>query len=150
MKNRKKIRIIICGVVLLALIVNFLLGNIFLWHGIYMNNLKLKWEENVEIKKLVLAAIKDRCSELYDINKTEIYDANASELEIIQYDEEAKVKKTSWVCLFDPFFMDNVTKNENEYIIKVKMIYPESYYYEIHIQKDTRNNYIITSFVLDV
>lgn len=151
MKNKKRIIIIVCISVILLLSIGFTLGVVFLWPGVYVNNPNLTWEENAEVKKLVLAAIEDRCSELSDVDTLGIYDITASELDIIQYNEDAAVKNKSWVCFVNPFFMKTAKETDGDnYQVRVKVFYPESCYYEFTIHRNDGGKYTITSFLLDI
>ena len=145
---KKKVAII-CILVLAAAVLFCFAGNILLLPAACANSWQLTWEENSEIKSLVLDAVRDRCSSLYAVDQDEIYDAEAAE-EIVQYDAAAGIEK-DWFCLIDPGFMRTVTKTgENRYSVIVKTYSPEDLYYHFTVQKDGAGNYVITSFLLDM
>jgi len=56
------------------LILHFICAYVFILPGAFTNSPKLTIVENNKVKKLVLNAVKDRCSALYDIEPSEIYD----------------------------------------------------------------------------
>ncbi|MBE7056029.1 MAG: hypothetical protein E7388_01125 [Ruminococcaceae bacterium] len=137
-------KIIIFNLVLLFFILHFT----FLFPGFYLNILSLNLEENRAIKGIILDAVKDRCSVLFDYEKSEIYDESASD-EIIQFDELAKIKK-GYLCVIDMGFMINTEKKDNKtYYVVVKSYYPENVYYHFEVQNKD-GTYLITQYLLDV
>jgi hypothetical protein len=115
----------------------------------YADNSQLTRDENKKIKELVLDAIKDRCSALYTIDKSRIYDDSSREL-IIQYDESASTDK-NLICLIGGSFMNSVRKvSDWEYEVTVKVYYPENYYYCFTIMVEASGNYVIESFGIDI
>ncbi len=143
----KKIKIYIT-VILLLIVCGFLLKNVALWPGVYLNSLTLSTEENKRIKAVILDAVKDRCSYLYKLDADEIYYADNAE-KIIQYDTEAQVSK-SWFCSINFTFMTTAAKTANgKYQVEVKTYYPEAYYYCFEISV-IDGHYLITSFQMDI
>ena len=143
----KKFFVILGCSTISVIIILFVLKTMILWQGIYTNNPVLNQRDNYEIKQLLLYAVKDRCSFLFDIDKEKIYSEDSKEY-IIQFDEVTQSKK-SLICLVDLNFMESLTVLEsNEYAIIMKAYYPEDYYYHFKIRK-TDDGFVIVSFELD-
>ena len=143
----KKIKIYI-AVAFVLFVCGFLLKNVVLWQGVYLNNWALSAEENQQIKAVILDAVKDRCSYLYHINADHIYDVDSAE-KIIQYDTGAQASK-SWFCLINFAFMTTATKTANgRYQVEVKTYCPEAYYYCFEVSV-IDGHYLITSFQMDI
>jgi len=142
---KKKIIVLLLIVVI---ILSYAVGkNIVLSSVFYKNNYQLSKIENREIKKVLLKAVKDRCSGIYRISN-EIYSTTHSKY-IIQFDETAKISKRI-VCIIDRSFMESVTQTEdNKYYAIIKVYYPENMYYHFEIEK-TADRYLITFFGLDI
>lgn len=144
----KKKFMIWIAILFFVFVVGFLLKNVFIWQGAYLNSKVLSTEENKAIKELLLNAVKDRCSLLYKLDPNGIYDADSAE-EIIQYEPQSDVSK-SWFCLIDPNFMRTAIRTESGgYQVTVKVSHPESYYYCFEIN-EIEGQYFITSFKIDI
>lgn len=125
----------------------FMLGCVVLWPGMYMNNQQLTADENSQMKDLVLSAVKDRCSSVYEIDKNAVYDEAYADC-IVQYDDQA-ASPQSWFCFINPGFMRTATQMaDGKYQITVKVYHPESYDYCFEISK-INEQYVITSFGID-
>lgn len=142
-KIKKYIAIFLCLIVCV-----FLLKNVVLWQGVYLNSPSLTAQENKQVKAVILSAIKDRCSSLYKLKADDIYDAEHAD-KIIQYDKEAQASK-GVCCLIDFTFMTTATKiADGRYQVEVKVYYPEAYYYHFEVRV-IDGRYLITSFQLDI
>ena len=125
---KKKLILIIAIIVAFVLVMSVALfcaaRFVFLSPSCYSDNDNLTEQENYFIKKTVLETIEDRLSILGD-NGTHLF---------------------IWI---NTDFMESVTKENDEYIIRVQTYYMESAsddcVYEIHISKD----FSITFFGLD-
>jgi len=103
--------------------------NAFLLPFFYKNNSSLTTEENKEIKTLLLNFIKEKHSNIYEIDKKNIYN---QELFIYFFDDNSD-NKSFWVD-FDDKFMDTVEKkSDNEYTAIIQMKTPEDWRYYIDI-----------------
>ena len=95
-------------------------------------------QENYFIKKQVLEAVEDRLS-VFASNTDNIYDPSATEIEIIQLDETQNNRKHIFIWI-NTDFMESVTKENDEYVIRVQTHYMESSsddcVYEIHMSED--------------
>ena len=120
---------------------------VFLSPSCYSDNANLTEQENYFIKKLVLEAIEDRLS-VFENNTNSIYDPSATEIEMIQLDQSQNNRKHIFIWI-NTDFMESVTKENDEYVIRVQTHYMESAsddcVYEIHISEDSS----ITFFGLD-
>ena len=125
---KKKLILIIAIIVALVLVISFALfcaaRFVFLSPLCYSDNNELTERENCFIKEIVLEAVEDRLS---------VFGDNGTHLFV-------------WI---DTDFMESVTKENNEYIIRVQTHYMESAsddcVYEIHLSED----FSITFFGLD-
>ena len=145
----KKKKVIIVAVIVVSFVLLFLLKFVILWEGVFRNNSDLNDEENKEIKNLVLNAIKDRCSVLYEIKQSDIYDENYKENIVTLFNPESVEKGV--VCIFNPGFMDYAYSTDiNEYNVLVKVYYPENVYYDFTIYKDENGAWRIKTFLFDV
>lgn len=147
MKISKK-RIFIGFFIALIVIVFFLLRNVFLWEEMFKNNSFITSGENRAIKQVVLSAVKDRCSKLFNIDPSDLYkiDSKYSNIQL----ESPNVSGKSLFCLIDPYFMNTLEITDSGmYHVIVKVNYPESYYYHISLIKDN-DDYIIVLFELDI
>ena len=148
---KKKLLLIIAIIVASALVVATLLSCaarfIFLSPSCYSDNDNLTEQVNYFIKKTVLAAVEDRLS-VFLCNTDSIYDPSATEIEIIQLDETQNNRKHIFIWI-NTDFMESVTKENDEYVIRVQTHYMESSsddcVYEIHMSE----NFDITFFGLD-
>ncbi|MBQ8605923.1 MAG: hypothetical protein IJ408_04230 [Clostridia bacterium] len=133
-------------VIVAIIVINIVLENVLILPIMYKNSSLLDKESNYQIKSLVIDAIKDRCSSLYNIDSENIYSNETKE--IIQY--EFSKKNKSPVCFFDRNFMETLVISENsKYQLVVKMNYPEQYIYNFIItKKDDR--FLIEFFQLDI
>ena len=120
---------------------------VFLSPSCYSDNDDLTEQENYFIKKTVLEAVQDRLS-VFSGNTDGIYSTSATENEIIQLDETQNNRKQVFIWI-NTDFMESVTKENDEYIIRVQTHYMESSsddcVYEIRMSKD----FSITFFGLD-
>ena len=118
------IAIIIASVLAISIALSCVARFVFLSPSCYSDNNELTEQENYCIKKTVLEAVEDRLSVLGD-NGTRLF---------------------IWI---NTDFMESVTKENDEYVIRVQTHYMESSsddcVYEIHISKD----FSITFFGLD-
>lgn len=143
---KKKQIIIASCCILLLLGVCFVLSFVFLHPFFFRNSKLLSREENDEIKKIVLSAIKDRYSFL-DEPETNFYDQNNLS-QIVQF--YAPYQDQSLLCILTPNFMNMVEAYDDEtFFIKVKMYYPEERYHEMRIKK-SQSGYIITYWGIDI
>lgn len=143
---RKKLVMYIV-IVLLVFVVGFLLNSIVMWQGMYPNSKDLTAEENKKIKAVLLDAVKDRCSSLYKLESSRIYDTDSA-TNIIQYEAQSDVSKSPF-CLIDSNFMSTAIKTDDGYQVTLKIYYPESYYYCFEI-KVIDGKYLITYFKIDI
>ena len=135
-------------VLTLAIVISFIFSCVALWSGMYANNKKLTTDENDRIKALLVSAVKDRCLSQYKIDKQTIYDEKCMD-SIVQYDKQAMSRK-SWFCVINPVFMNTATKVDGgKYQVTIKVFYPESYYYCFEISR-IDEEYVITSFGIDI
>ena len=106
----------ICIVVVLLLVVLFLGFGIcrcvYLLPFTYQDSETLDRETNDTIKELVLNAVKDRCSSLYETNKSNIYDLSHKEDIIQLYDAK---KGSHLIVLINSDFMHTVTGSNGVY-----------------------------------
>jgi hypothetical protein len=145
MKQKLLTITILIGVV--VLIILFVFQCVFLLPIMYKNNHVFLSTDNKQIKELVLMAIKDRCSCLYEINKDDIY-SSQSEPDIVELIEPSTEK--SMFCFIDRNFMDTLVKTgPNTYTVIVKCYFPESYIYHLTMEKQS-GKYVITEFLLDI
>lgn len=118
------IAIIIASVLAISIALSCAARFVFLSPSCYSNNNELTEQENYFIKKTVLEAVEDRLSVLGD-NGTRLF---------------------IWI---NTDFMESVTKENDEYVIRVQTHYMESSsddcVYEIHMSED----FDITFFGLD-
>lgn len=144
MKKHYLLTIII--LIALFIIVMILLKSVFMLPFMYKSNTSFDKDTNYQIKTLVINAVKDRCSLLYDIDETGIYTSDSKD--IIQYDVKAKFK--SPICFFNYDFMDSLYQNKDStYHVIVKMKFPEEYFYDFVISKNG-DRYFIEFFQLDI
>ena len=112
-----------------------------------LNDNELTEQENYFIKKTVLESVEERLS-VFASNTNNIYDPSATEIEIIQLDETQNNCKHIFIWI-NTDFMESVTKENDEYVIRVQTHYMESSshdcVYEIHMSE----NFDITFFGLD-
>ena len=148
---KKKLILIIAIIVAFVLVMSVALfcaaRFVFLSPSCYSDNDNLTEQENYFIKKTVLESVEERLS-VFASNTNNIYDPSATEIEIIQLDKSQNNRKHIFICI-NTDFMESVTKENDEYIIRVQTYYMESAsddcVYEIHISKD----FSITFFGLD-
>ena len=118
------IAIIVASIIVISVALSCAARFVFLSPSCYSDNDNLTEQENYFIKKIVLEAVEDRLSVFGD-NETHLF---------------------IWI---DTDFMESVTKENNEYIIRVQTHYMESASddcaYEIHMSED----FSITFFGLD-
>ena len=126
-------------IVLIGVIVT-VLGSVVLWPGMYGNSGHLTAQENAEIKELVLNAVKEQCSSLYDIDKSAVY----------AVDPDLEGTQKSWFCVIDPSFMNTVKKIDSDSLrLEVTIYHPEFYYFYIDIGK-IGDRYLITRLQIDI
>ena len=143
----KKIHIIlICIVLILTTVLS--LKSVFMSKIFYTNNYEYGKEVNDKIKTAVLDAVKDRCSLLYDLDKTSIY---ATEfIESADLNEQSEEISKNVLCIINAGFMNTLQQvGEDQYVVIVKSRYPENCYYEITFKKEAEQ-YLITSFLVDI
>ena len=148
---KKKLILIIAIIVAFVLVMSVALfcaaRFVFLSPSCFSDNNELTEQENYFIKKTVLESVEDRLS-VFLCNTDSIYDPSATEIEIIQLDETQSNRKHIFIWI-NTDFMESVTKENDEYVIRVQTHYMESSsddcVYEIHISKD----FSITFFGLD-
>lgn len=149
MKNRmlRIIIVILLTIVVILGVLSFIARFVYLAPSCYSDNKKLTKHENYLIKKTVLQAVEDRLSVFANI-ESDIYDSSATNSEIIQLDEPQNNRKHIFIWI-NTDFMKSVTKENGEYIIRVKTYFMESVsddcVYEIHMSED----FSITFFGLD-
>ena len=109
------IAIIVASIIVISVALSCAARFVFLSPSCYSDNDNLTEQENYFIKKIVLEAVEDRLSVFGD-NRTHLF---------------------IWI---DTDFMESVTKENNEYIIRVQTHYMESASddcaYEIHMSED--------------
>ena len=141
------ISIIVASIIVLSLALSCVARFVLLSPSCYLGNEDLTEEENYFIKKTVLEAVEDRLS-VFASNKDNIYDPSATESEIIQLDKSQNNRKHIFIWI-NTDFMESVTKENDEYVIRVQTHYMESSsddcVYEIHMSE----NFDITFFGLD-
>ena len=141
------ISIIVASIIVLSLALSCVARFVLLSTSCYLGNEDLTEEENYFIKKTVLEAVEDRLS-VFASNKDNIYDPSATEIEIVQLDETQNNRKHIFIWI-NTDFMESVTKENDEYVIRVQTHYMESSsddcVYEIHMSE----NFDITFFGLD-
>ena len=148
---KKKLILIIAIIVAFVLVMSVALfcaaRFVFLSPSCYSDNDNLTEQENYFIKKTVLEAVEDRLS-VFLCNTDSIYDPSATEIEIIQLDKSQNNRKHIFIWI-NTDFMESVTKENDEYVIRVQTHYMESSsddcVYEIHMSE----NFDITFFGLD-
>ena len=148
---KRKLILIIAIIVAFVLVMSVALfcaaRFVFLSPSCYSDNDNLTEQENYFIKKTVLEAVEDRLS-VFLRNTDSIYDPSATEIEIIQLDETQNNRKHIFIWI-NTDFMESVTKENDEYVIRVQTHYMESSsndcVYEIHMSE----NFDITFFGLD-
>ena len=114
----------------------------------YSDNSKFDKQTNMEIKKLVIASLKDLFFPISIIDKSEIYYKLDSD-EIIQCDKDSGIRK-NFFFIADRNFMNNMYMLEdNTYVGIVKTYFPKEYYCHIEIIC-SNSNYKISKFELDV
>lgn len=150
-KNVTKIIFIITAFLLvLVALVGCSARFVFLAPSFFSNNNALSDEENYFIKKLVLESVEDRLS-IFSGETENIYDSNATDIQIIQLDPTQKNNKHPLI-LINSDFMQSVRKNGNEYTVYVQTHWMESVsddcMYEIHVS-NRNGEYVITFFGLD-
>ncbi len=141
------IAIIIASVLAISIALSCVARFVFLSPSCYSDNNELTEQENYFIKKTVLESVEERLS-VFASNTNNIYDPSATEIEIIQLDETQNNRKHIFIWI-NTDFMESVTKENDEYVIRVKTHYMESSsddcVYEIHMSE----NFDITFFGLD-
>ena len=141
------IAILVASVLAISVALSCTARFVFLSPSCYSDNDNLTEQENYIIKKLVLEAIEDRLS-VFENSTNSIYDPSATEIEMIQLDQSQNNRKHIFIWI-NTDFMESVTKENNEYVIRVQTHYMESAsddcVYEIHISEDSS----ITFFGLD-
>ena len=148
---KKKLILIIAIIVAFVLVMSVALfcaaRFVFLSPSCYSDNNELTEQENYFIKKTVLESVEERLS-VFASNTNNIYDPSATEIEIIQLDETQNNRKHIFIWI-NTDFMESVTKENDEYVIRVQTHYMESSsddcVYEIHMSE----NFDITFFGLD-
>lgn len=143
---KQKLWIITALIGILVLGISLILQCVILSPIMYKNNNAFLSAESKQIKSLVLNAVKDRCSNIYEIDKESIYssDPNADIIERIEPSEEK-----SLFCFIDRNFMDTLVKRDSTYTVIVKCYFPESYIYHLTMEKQGEK-YVITEFLLDI
>lgn len=141
------ISIIVASIIVLSLALSCVARFVFLSPSCYSDNNELTEQENYFIKKTVLESVEERLS-VFASNTNNIYDPSANEIEIIQLDETQNNRKHIFIWI-NTDFMESVTKENDEYVIRVQTHFMESSsddcVYEIHMSKD----FVITFFGLD-
>ena len=139
--------IIIASVLAISIALSCVARFVFLSPSCYSDNNELTEQENYCIKKTVLESVEERLS-VFASNTNNIYDPSATEIEIIQLDETQNNRKHIFIWI-NTDFMESVTKENDEYVIRVQTHYMESSsddcVYEIHMSE----NFDITFFGLD-
>ena len=141
------IAIIIASVLAISIALSCVARFVFLSPSCYSDNNELTEQENYFIKKTVLESVEERLS-VFASNTNNIYDPSATEIEIIQLDETQNNRKHIFIWI-NTDFMESVTKENDEYVIRVQTHHMESSsddcVYEIHMSE----NFDITFFGLD-
>ena len=146
--SMKRRILIASGAAAVALVILFgVIGTVFMPNWMFSNNSQLQPEVNREIKTLVLQAVKDRCSSVYNVDREQIFDLDSENL-IAAGALDSPADK-SLFCIMDSQFMRSAAFSDGKYTVRVKMYYPESYYYEFIIEKQG-DQYRITSFSIDI
>ena len=141
------IAIIIASVLAISVALSCVARFVFLSPSCYSDNNELTEQENYFIKKTVLESVEERLS-VFASHTNNIYDPSATEIEIIQLDETQNNRKHIFIWI-NTDFMESVTKENDEYVIRVQTHCMESSsgdcVYEIHMSE----NFDITFFGLD-
>lgn len=141
---KKMLIVITC--VLLSTIMLFASSLVFLFPSFFINSTSLTLDENKEIKKTILSAIRERYSYVNE-NNSNLYDPESSDKIVQLYDP---YQDTHLLCILDPNFMNTVEKyNDDTFSIKAKMFYPVNCYHEFRIKK-SQSGYIITYWEIDI
>lgn len=141
----KKIIAIVSAVVLLSLLL-LSCSNIFLMPVFYGNSHAVERADNLQIKQLVLSALKDRYSYIEADPKT-LYDEEHTD-KIIQLDSPETDKRL--FLMIDHGFMHTLEKyDDTTYILRVEMNDPTARYHEFKVAQ-TDEGYVITSWGIDL
>ncbi len=116
-----------------------------MWDAVYANNFSLSIEENREIKRVVLAAIKDWNFAGCNIDRDEIYYEEKPEYIIYREDD----KKTAKYCVIPQFFMKRMRIMDDSYHFTITGYAPEWCFYLIEIKK-IDGAYKVVSLGLDI
>ena len=101
MKKKVKATILI---VLAILLCGFVLCKcVYMFPFAYANSFTLDKETNDEVKELVLNAVKDRCSALYETDKANIYDLDCKD-DIVQLFDVNKGRRIFCFINYDFMF----------------------------------------------
>ena len=143
---KRKLWMITTIIGILVLGISLILQCVFLSPIMYKNNNVFSSAESKQIKNLVLNAVKDRCSNVFEIDKESIYssDLNADIIEQVE-----PLNEKSMFCFIDRNFMDTLVKRGTTYTVIVKCYFPESYIYHLTMEKQGEK-YVITEFLLDI
>ena len=113
---KKMLIVITC--VLLSITILFASSLILLFPSFFNNSTSLNLDENKEIKKLILSAIKNRYSYISESNSN-LYDQESSDKIVQLYDP---YQDKHLLCILAPNFMDTAEiYNVDTLSIKVKM-----------------------------
>lgn len=135
----------VCIILIVFILVLF--RYVFLLPVMFGNNYNFDSETNDAVKTLILSAVKDRCSALYDADAKRIYNTNYS-YDIIQLDTESHIPKKLF-CNVDSSFMKSLTQiSDDEYSLIVQANYPEFAFYHFTVKR-FGIRYLITSFQVD-
>lgn len=133
--------------IILIVLISVLFKSVFLLPVMFKNNYNFDTETNKSIKALVLSAVKDRCSTLYEADSKRIYNTNYSN-DIIQLHTDSHITK-KLICSVDSSFMKSLTQiNDDEYSLVVQVNYPEFAFYHFTVKR-FGIRYLITSFQID-
>ena len=145
---KKRLIIILIVLLVIAFPTFFLSKNVLVLPICYKNSSLLDKKTNNEIKSLLLKAMKDQCSTLYNMDKKELFteDCIQGDLDGARFRGEGR---SSWFITIDDNFMKNlIEKSDNEYVTVIKVNWPNEDNYHFNI-KLIDGKYMITAMGID-
>ena len=117
--------ILAISIIAICFLLLFVLKNVFLMDFMFLSNVHLDKQTNIEIRGLVLDYFRGNYT-FFKNSDT----ATEKNLDNIHLPIDKKI-----ICIINYDFMESVTKQENSYELIVKSMYPKTYYYHFSIQK---------------
>ncbi len=140
---KKMLIIVTC--VLLSITILFTSSSVLLFPSFFNNSTSLNANENNDIKKTILCAIKNRYS-FFGENNSILYDEESSSKIVQLYDP---YQDKHLLCILAFNFMDTIEAYDDDtFSVKIKMYYPVDCYHEFRINK-SQSGYIITYWEID-